>query len=316
MIKDYIGFYSDNGFWVNRRYDWGNNLDRGMLEGIIQHQAIWHHCPEFSAAVCVDGMILLRVERLFEVVPSMSNPDEILAAFHWWDDHLDYANALQLYIVSEALRCSSSSNIDTMEITVESTCRVGFSDGRAVRSKFSECVNFMSARRRIYLGLTRSPDEMGDALSTYSVVSEESLRKAFRLFEVACHNPVHVGWLSFLARAGYAFRKNDFRAALVFIWFVIESIAKDLWSEKGGRSKFPRSAVVLRELMRNDVISIRLYHALDFVRARRNSLMHEPIETTVFPDDCLKAADSALELFSLTGNESGLVLGWKCGVEF
>ncbi|HGM6965842.1 TPA: hypothetical protein ACKQDH_003342 [Pseudomonas aeruginosa] len=316
MVKDYIGFYSNNGFWVDRRYDWGNNLDRSKLEGIIQHQAIWHHCPEFSAAVCVDGMILLRVERLFEVVPSMSNPDEILAAFHWWDDHLDYANALQLCIVSEALRCSNSSNIDAMEITVESTCRVGFSGGRAVRSKFSECVSFMSARRRMYLGLTQNADEMGDVLSTFSVVSEESLYKAFCLFEAVCHNPVHVGWLSFLARAGYAFRKNDFRAALVFIWFVIESIVKELWG--GGRfySKFPSSAVVLRELMRNEVISDRLYHALDFVRARRNSLMHEPIETTIFPDDCLKAADSALELFSLIGNDRGLVLGWKCGVEF
>jgi len=103
------------------------------------------------------------------------------------------------------------------------------------------------------------------------------------------------------------------------LWFVIESVAKELWllKVKGKKAKKPTIYEILIDLEKDSIISSAQYGAIDDLRDRvRNVLMHQPVTAVCLPDDCFKAADSAMQLLRSKVTTPDITLKWNFGVQF
>lgn len=69
-VEDFIGFYSAEGFWVDERIDLFDEENSRRLVGIVPEISVRMDSEKFSAAVCVDGLMLLRIKHLAANMPS------------------------------------------------------------------------------------------------------------------------------------------------------------------------------------------------------------------------------------------------------
>ncbi|HCF2282194.1 hypothetical protein KUC58_07095 [Pseudomonas aeruginosa] len=177
--------------------------------------------------------MLLHVNHLANSRPNMGDPDQMNEAVAWWDEHMDYANAMQLYIESESIRYPKSGDISFSAVSIANTCRVGIKNGIPVRKAHTNRMSLMAARC-IYPEKSKT-DETHHAIgtwSTYTKVKKQAIYTALQRFELAVDDPTFIKRLGFMARAKTSYRDNDFRGSFIMIWFVIESIVKEIWSKK------------------------------------------------------------------------------------
>lgn len=321
-IETFVGFYSADGFWVGESIDLIDSRAATRLAGIVPEIVVQISEEKFKAAVCVDGLILLRIEHLANTVPNAGDALQFNESVKWWDEHLDYANALLLCLESESIKCPRSSEALASAVTIDETCRVGFVDGCAVNRNQSRGRSMVSLNFELALwiaGGRKGPEPWRattDGLAL-AVVSQEAIRSALKQFKLIVENAELVKWLSFMAKAKSAYQNNDYRVSFTLLWFVIESAAKSLWiglsrSEK----RNPTMDAITRELHKRNLISNETRDLVDRLRKGiRNRLMHEPASTVCLPEDCQSAARAAIDL-AVRNPEIGLVQRWGTGVAF
>lgn len=327
-IEDLVGFYSTEGFWVGERVDLWEGDDADRLAGVVPEISVRSDCERFSAAICVDGLMLLRMRHLAASRPGMGDPRQIAASVRWWEEHVDYANAMQLLMESESIMCPDSGEVIASAVTVAETCRVGFDGGRPIRRSQSGGRSLVSVRHETANWLrggrkgTPPMEAISSGWSTWLVVTEESVISMLGKFEIASADPTLVRRLSFIARAKSAYARNDFQVAFTLLWFVIESAAKDLRSSVGGgngsnrRGGFASIGSIFAELRAEGVIGDELFSRLDDLRGRvRNRLMHESDSASCLPEDCMSAAGGAVDL-SVRDAPLDIRTKWAYGVEF
>lgn len=319
-IEDFIGFYDEKGFWVEEWIDFDDQVERKKLRGIIPEPVIWHHAEKFTAAVCIDGMMLLRMTELAKTRPPICDPDQINQAVQWWDEHMDYANVMQLFIESESIKCLDSGEISFSAVSIANTCRVGFRGGIPVRKSHSNNISLMAARcTSLAMDGARVAHHDIGTWSNFTKVKKATISTALQQFETAVDDPVLIKRLAFIARAKSAYQNHDFRGSFTMLWFVIESVAKELWllKAKGKNTKKPTMYEILIDLEKDSIISSAQYGAIDDLRDRvRNVLMHQPVTAICLPDDCFKAADSAMQLLRNKVTTPDITLKWNFGVQF
>lgn len=318
-IEDYIGFYDEKGFWVEDWLDVDDPTDRRKLNGIIPDPVIWHRTPKFSAVICVDGLMLLHISELAKTRPSMSDPDQIAEAVQWWDEHMDYANVMQLYIESESIACPDSGEISFCAVSMEDTCRVGFIGQNPVRKNHTNKLSLMAARCTSFIGTYSTPSHDIGTWSSFTKVKAATIKNALQHFEQAIENPELIKRLALIAKAKFAFSNHDFRGSFTMIWFVVESSLKQLWDlhKTVHNSKKPTVGDMLKNLNSSGTISPDLFALLDDLRDRvRNKLMHQPVTTVCMPLDCHKVADGAMGLLKTIGGVPDLIIKLNYKVEF
>lgn len=320
--EKFIGFYSADGFWVGEAIDYQDPDKSRKLTGIIPEIAIEFRCEEFGIAVCVDGLMLLRVEHLAQAVPQVGDPQQFAASLQWWDEHLDYANVLQLALESESIKCNISSEVTGTAVAISDTCRVGFLDGIAVNWNHDNQRSLVAARHEILVWLVNGqkgppPHAVSSAWKPWAVVTSDAVRSAIGTFKLISYDKDLVKRLSFLAKAKASFAKNDYRVAFTLLWFVIESAAKALITN-GANVSIQRLSMkaVGDELRSKSLISDEIFELLKVLRSDiRNRLVHEPGTTFCLPEHCLAAAKLAIDL-AVRNPAIDLRLNWESGVQY
>lgn len=319
-IEDFIGFYDEVGFWVEDFIDVDCQEWQQSLSGIIPTPAVIYKSAKFSAIVCVDGLMLLHVNHLASSRPNMGDPDKMNEAVTWWDEHMDYANVMQLYIESESIRCPESGDISFSAVSIANTCRVGIKNGIPVRKTHTNRMSLMAAR--CTYPVSSFTDETHYAIgtwSTYTKVKKQAIHTAFQRFELAVDDPIFIKRLGFMARAKASYKDNDFRGSFIMIWFVIESIVKEIWSKKswvpGTKSKTVYEMLI--EIEKSALLDTALLSTLHDLRQRvRNKLAHQSETAICMPSDCFQAADCATKLLGVSSTAMDLTFKWQFGVQF
>jgi hypothetical protein len=321
-IETFLGFYPADGFWVGKRIDLWNPECGSSLEGIVPKIVVWSETERFKVAVCVDGLMLLRMKHLEAVVPDVGDPRLFNESVAWLNELFDYANALQLCIESESIKCGNSSDVSAVAVINAETCRVGFSDGKPVNRTYENKRSLMSARSEAIMWVLREKDGPAplEAIlpgwSPWQVVSKEAIELAICRFAQVVVDTDLVKWLSFMAKAKTAYAKNDYAVAFMLLWFVIESATKTIWSAQSGRRDSERSMFeIAKELQTQGVIDADTAERISKVRQVRNKLMHEPGKVICLPQDCVDAAVIAIRLATRnsTGNFS---FKWESSASF
>jgi hypothetical protein len=325
-IDDFVGFYSAEGFWVGDRVDVLDVENEYRLAGIVPEISVWHDAERFSAAVCVDGLMLLHVRELAATVPAMGDPTQFEAGVRWWGEHINYANAMQICLESESIaHAPKSSEIVSAAVLQAETVRVGFQEGRPVRRVLSMGPSVIATRFEAANWSREKGSPPVEAISTgwtnWNVVPEAVVVSGLAKFERVGSDPVLVTRLSFVAKAKSAYGRNDFTVAFTLLWFVIESAAKDLLAQSvpgksAAKSGSHQSVLgVVAELKSAGVISDNLFSLLEHCRKLRNRMMHQSESTVCMPSDCRLAADAAVDL-AVRDASLGIRTKWLCGVEF
>ena len=319
-IEDFVGFYDGEGFWVESHIDVDCPEGRRALAGIMPAPAVWYQAEKFSAIVCIDGLMLLHVNHLARTRPNMGDPDKMNEAVAWWDEHMDYANVMQLYIASESIRCPDSGEVSFSAVSMANTCRVGVKNGVPVRKNHTNRMSLMTARiASLAVQQIDETHHMIGTWSAYAKVKKQAILKALERFDLAVNDPVFIKRLGFIARAKTSYRDHDFRGAFIMIWFVIESIIKEMWLEMVWVSG-PRTQPAYKMLVgleKRSLIDTELFFAINDLRNRvRNNLAHESDTAVCMPGDCFQAAGCAIKLLGVNNPAMDLTIKWHYGVQF
>lgn len=146
----FIGFYMGDGFWVDRPIDFNDPQHDHRLSGIIPAIIMSYRDDAFELHVCVDGLLLLRINHLATALPDMSNPSLLETSVLWWRGRLDFANALQLLIESESRKCDESNDVDSN----------GAVDGRDLSSLLERWSRTLSDRQSRQKPTSQFPGEV------------------------------------------------------------------------------------------------------------------------------------------------------------
>jgi uncharacterized protein YutE (UPF0331/DUF86 family) len=322
QMETFVGFYTSEGFWVDQAIDPYNLQDAHRLTGIIPEIAVQTATDTFRALVCIDGLVLLRMEHLATSTPKMGDPSKLNESVEWWDEHLDYANTLLLLIESESLKCTISQEAIADALSISDTCRVGFLDGLAVNRRDPQRRSRLRARRDLAAWIaggmktSLSINETLDDLGLWRAIKKQVILDALNRFTFVSKDADLVRRLSFVAKAKSAYKNNDYKVSFTLLWFVIESSIKTLVGRRpqiGGRP-IPVSEMV-DELRKTGLIPTDIADLVHVLRKRRNQLVHEPGSTVFHPHDCMQAAHAATQLAIGTANID-LMMKWETGVQF
>ncbi len=327
--KDFVGFYPENGFWIENRIDILDEENSRRLAGIIPEMVFKVDSERFSAVVCIDGLMLLRMNHLATTMPNMSDPTQFEASVRWWDEHVDYANAMQLCLELESIKCAQSGKIRASDVIIANTCRVGFSGGLPIRKVLSNGRSLMSARAAtanwINFGRAGPPPMEAISLgwSSWIVVSERSIGNALSQFEKACADKTLIKYLSFIVKAKTAHSRNDFSGGIYTPMVRNRICGEELWTNLNPAMKYksdkdrryPTISNIFHELKSAGKISETLFLQLNLCKRARNKLMHESQSAICLPSDCISAANAATGL-ALREFSPSIEMPWSCSVEF
>lgn len=325
MIDDsekFIGFYTADGYWVDEVIDFRDRDSSAKMLGIVPQIVAWEANDRFKAAVCVDGLMLLRMNHLAETAPDMGNAGTFKESITWLDELFDYANVMQLCIESEAIKCGKSAEVLAAAVLNSETCTVGFINGQPVNRAHQSSRSVSCARYEVaswIAGGMEGPaplEATSSGWATWQVISKDAVKAALKKFSDVSKDPVLVKWLSFMAKAKTAYANNDYRVSFTLLWFVIESAAKVLWRDQGTKaSRNANMASITKGLQELGKISEDLLVRLDRTRDIRNKLVHEPGLTFVLPEQCLEAAGAAMDLTG-RGQALGFIFKWESSARF
>jgi hypothetical protein len=325
MIDDsekFIGFYSADGYWVDEVINLRDRESSAKMIGIVPQIVAWEENDQFKAAVCVDGLMLLRMEHLADTAPNIGNAGTFNESIAWLDELFDYANVMQLCIESESIKCGKSADVQAVAVLNSETCTVGFINGQPVNRAHQSNRSISCARYEvaswIALGMKGAAplEATSSGWASWQVISKDAVEGALKKFRDVSKDADMVKWLSFMAKAKTAFANNDYRVSLTLLWFVIESAAKMLWREQGNEvDRNTHMASITKGLQECGKISEDLLNRLDRTRAIRNKLVHEPGSTFVLPKQCMEAAGVAMDL-AVRDPALGFVLKWGSSARF
>lgn len=322
QMETFVGFYTSEGFWVDKAIDPYDVQGAHRLKGIIPEIAVQTANDTFRAIVCIDGLVLLRMDHLATSIPNMGDPSMINESVQWWDEHLDYANTLLLLIESESIKCTASQEAIADAVSISDTCRVGFLHGFPVNRRYPNRRSTLRARSDLagwIAGGMKTPlsiNESLDDLMLWRVVKRSVIVDALERFTFASKDGDLVKRLSFIAKAKTAYKSNDYKVAFLLLWFVIESSIKTIAGHrKRKKGRHVAASNVIKELRENGLIPADIAEMVDTLRELRNRLVHEPGSTICRPHDCMQAAYAAVQL--ATGGASlDLRMKWETGVHF
>jgi hypothetical protein len=325
MVDDsekFIGFYSADGFWVDEVIDFRDRQSSAKMIGIVPQIVAWKESEWFKAAVCVDGLMLLRMKHLADTAPDMGNAGTFKESVAWLDELFDYANVLQLCIESESIRCGKSAEVLAAAVLNSETCTVGFINDQPVNRAHQSNRSLSCARYEVASWIARGMEgpapleATSSGWATWQVIFKDAVFAALNKFTDVSKDPVLVKWLSFMAKAKTAYSNNDYRVSFTLLWFVIESTAKLLWSaQQPQTSGHAIMASITKGLKERGKINQDLLDRLDRTRDLRNKLLHEPGLTIVLSEDCMRAAGAAMDLVGCY-QSVGFVLKWESNVRF
>lgn len=317
----FIGFYMGEGFWVDRPIDFNDPQHDHRLSGIIPAIIMSYRDDAFELHVCVDGLLLLRINHLATAVPDMSNPSLLETSVLWWREHLDFANALQLLIESESRKCDESNDVDAMALSMEETCRVCLSDGRALSRTANRGRNLLTVRSETldWIGGGRRGDRPTELCDTawwvWGRVALGAISKAVARFRTTVDHRDRVKLLSMIVQAKTAHSEGHYATAFVLFWFAIESSVQSIASVSQGSARTPKVHEAVDQLLAAGLIDADLAHELHSLRQLRNAIMHQPGRAICTPSDSGRAAQAAVTISTF---KSGLdlVMGWQTTVQF
>jgi len=317
----FIGFYMGEGFWIDRLLNLDDPQNDARLGGIIPEIIMSTGNEHFDVHVCVDGLLLLRIDHLAAAVPDMSNPLHLDASVLWWREHLDFANAFQLLIESESCKCEDSNDVDAVALSMNQTCRVYMGAGLALSRTASRGRNLLTVRSETLNWIRGDrlgdrPTELSDsAWLVWRRLTRRAVTNAVGRFKDTVTDRNRVKLLSMIVQAKTAHADGHYATAFVLFWFAIESSVLSLANEihKGPKRLKCYEAVAL--LQANRAIDLELANELHSLRTLRNEIMHEPGRTICTPCDSGRAAVAAI---TMTTFKSGLemVMGWQTTAEF
>ena len=318
-IDFYVGFYGAHPFWVGNCIDIYDSEQAKSLLGIIPDIVAELETEQFKAIICVNGLMLLRINNLAQSMPLISDSAQFQQSVLWMDRCLDYANALKLCVESESIKCSHSYEVQSTATRAMEICKVGMLHGAAVNISFERGQSQFAIMQELSEWIVTdkkypSPLEINGWLIPYQFITIEATRHALETFSIVARDEKKIRWLSYLVKAKTAYADNDYRTSFVLSWFVIESSLR--WLRKSTAPKRKENiAVIINILCNEGVISEATQFLLTRLRDIRNELMHEPSETICQPSDCKDAGQMALEL-ALQNSNISLISCWHSSVQF
>jgi hypothetical protein len=325
MIDDsekFLGFYSADGYWVDKQIDLLDRESSAKLIGIVPEIVAWEENDRFKAAVCVNGLMLLRMKHLADTTPKIGNAGTFNESVEWLDELFDYANVMQLCIESESIKCGKSAEVMAVAVLNSETCTVGFIDGQPVNRSHESSRSLSCARYEMASWVARGMEgpapleATSTAWTTWQVVSKDAVEAALKKFSEVSKGADMVKWLSFFAKAKTAFANNDYRVSLTLLWFVIESASKKIWREQDREvDRNTSMANITQGLQELGEFNEYMVQRLDRTRAIRNKLVHEPGSTWVLPAQCMEAAGVVIDLIE-RDQAFGFKFKWESSARF
>jgi len=322
LMDFYIGFYGAHPFWVGNHIDIYDREQAELFRGIIPNFSVKLENEYFKAAICVNGLMLLRIEHLARIVPYIADPTQYNLSAHWMDKYLDYANTMQICVESESIKCINSHEIQSTVTRANDICKIGMLNGTPCSSsfnhKYGQSQSVVMNELKIWItknAIWPSPLEVNGWRLPHEFISIEAAKNALETFSIIAKDEQQVRFLSYLAKAKAAYAENDYRMSLILSWFVIESSVQWLFNASAPGKKKPSTAQMIDFLRTEGVISEESKLCLHHLRLLRNALMHEPVETVCPPDECIKAGQVAIAL-AVKNSDITLVSSWRSSVQF
>lgn len=312
----FIGFYMGEGFWIDHPLNLDDPRHDARLKGIVPEIIMVTRQEHFGVLVCVDGLLMLRINHLAAAVPDMSSPAGLDTSVLWWREHLDFANAFQLLIESESRKCEDSNDIDAVALSMDQTCRVYMGTDRALSRTSnrgrnlltvrSETLEWISGGRRGY-----RPTELCDsAWWIWGRVTQAAIANAIARFQLAVTDRNRIKLMSMIVQAKSAHADGHYATAFVLYWFTIESVVLALANETYQGSRPLTSYQAIKLLVAETTIDVALGDDLHNLREMRNRIMHEPGNTICTPSDSGRAALAAVTMITFRSGLE-LVMGWQ-----
>jgi len=321
QMETFVGSYTSEGFWVDEGIDPYEPESAYRLKGIIPEVAIYAADERFRVIVCIDGLVLLRMEQLAASIPPMGDPQRFEESLLWWGAHLDYANTLLLLIESESIKCEFSQEAIAEAVSISDTCRVDLLNGLPVNRRYPQRRSSLTARSDMTAWIlggmkTSLANEVIGDLGLWRTVKRPAIQKAIDRFTIASRDTDLVKLLSLVVKAKTAFKYNDYQVCFVLLWFVIESSLKKRFRQHPHEKRgFTSLANIVDRLRVTGSISDDIAEDVHMLRKIRNEQMHEPGSTVCTPRDCLQAAHIAIQ-FATEAIDLSLTMKWQTGSEF
>lgn len=326
--EDFIGFYTHTGFWLDHDLDLTTYRDARRLAGIVGEVALSYSGERFKAAITVEGMILLHLPELARKLPPPGDPEHFDEWTAWWEEFLDHAYALQVFLESESIHREHPLQIEIGEVVPGSTTKVTMFDfaplsavpagGRIIHQDIRDLnsyIDFVRLHGRV-------PQQFAFSTVWWPKLSKETVRAAFEKFELTLANPERTKWLALIARSKVAHSKNDFAISFLLSWFVIEASCKRLYAHatdtRGDTEKREIKTgmdTLLKILLESESITADAYRAICAIKKIRNALMHQHDRTVISSSDCVTAGGLALNL-SMREQPANIVLKWSCELSY
>lgn len=322
LTNFYVGSYAAYPFWVGNCIDIYDPEQAELFRGIIPSISVKLENEYFKSAICVNGLMLLRIEHLAQSMPHIADPTQYNFSVHWMDKYLDYVNTMQLCIESESIKCSNSHEVQSIATRANDICKVGMINGiprsSTITHTYRQSHSVVMNELKMWISNGAkwpSPLEVNGYRLPHEFISIEAAQNALKNFSVIIHDEQKVRWLSYLVKAKTAYAENDYRISFILSWFVIESSIQWLFQALIPAKKNPCTAEMIKFLCIEGLISEELKLCLDYLRRLRNALMHNPAKAICPPDECIKAGQTALAL-AVRNSGIDLVSSWRSSVQF
>lgn len=186
-----------------------------------------------EVSICRDGCILIRINRVEELVKSPPPFPPIRETAALWSKYLDYLNALYLLIESATIKVDQIAIFNFHEITTRDAFRVIYEDNK---------VSCMSVATESYANMFQK----GRFISNYSsglliefdsfishrfIVSHGALDVACTNFMKLIDNEEEVSKIASLAKSLAAYKVGNYQISILLSWFIIESLLSTMWSQ-------------------------------------------------------------------------------------
>lgn len=296
-MESYSGFYPSRPYWAGSKVDFSVPRVEGWFHDQMSEIVYATSIPDrLSLKISRDGKILIRLNELEppeggEII----QPVGVLVKL--WGTYLDYLNCFYLLLDSAVTEIDNFALFNLHEITTRDAFRETFDGDRSMGMAISveSIVSVFQMGRFLGTYNPAIPIEYDPKIMARNLVSLEAISVAVERFLVVVSSPGAEKHLASYAKSISEFKVGNYETAIILSWFIVESIANDLWSLhldslnrkfEGGKYRINRArkdvltgrdftaSITINVLELFGVLETDTFEAIDKVRGYRNKIVH------------------------------------------
>lgn len=322
--KSYTAFYPSRPYWAVSAIDFLSLSETNSFPKAMEEEVLLFEQNGYVIRVCRDGEISLRVDDIEESIQNKNPTSPIAVSVDLWGRYLELLNTFYLLLDCSVLEIQKFCYFNLHEITNRDAYRYAlvddkFSGGGIASESLSS--KFQMLRHGVNM-LAGVPIQANPEISMRQIITHESIEKAVQLFDKVIRINNFPALLSTLAKGVSEYKVGNYRASIVFSWFVIEAILNRMWANAlvdldksigGGLMRIDTKRMkslteknfsifhISNTLELLNILEYDLFKKIDDLRRVRNSIVHDGSFNPDF-DKAAFALNTAKEMIEKVGD--------------